>query len=115
MEGKASTVTEESTGLVEMDVAESASPDDRDLVVSRTSRSAMIKSKIVPGSIEWYADKYPGFPPYVHEAFAMKMRGKEAYEEFLAEVQSPGIETSVGVVDPETETVVTQPKIVNWF
>jgi hypothetical protein len=50
----------------------------------------------------------------VNEAFAAKTRGKEAYEEFLASIEAPGIRTEVQR-ELESGEIVTEPRVVNWF
>lgn len=70
----------------------------------------------VPGSVEYYCERYPGFPLYVNEAFSIKARGgDEALKEFYEEVGMPGIETRVDVEDEVTKEIVQKKVVVNWF
>jgi hypothetical protein len=69
----------------------------------------------IPGSEEYYAEKLPGFPPYVHEAFAAKARGEEAFQEFLEGTARPGILSRVGEEDAATGEIATKDVVVNWF
>lgn len=69
----------------------------------------------MPGTEDYYAEKLPGFPPYVHEAFAAKNRGEEAYREFLDGVARPGILSEVEKEDEVTGEIVKRDVVVNWF
>jgi hypothetical protein len=70
----------------------------------------------MPGSVEFYEARYPGFPPYVHELFAAKARGPEAEAEFLENTARPFISTHILETDPvEPDGVVEKKVEVNWF
>lgn len=67
-----------------------------------------------PTSIDYWNERFPGFPSFVHEAFAAKSRGPECYEEFLSQIEKPGIPTAVCKETPDGE-IVEEPHVVNWF
>lgn len=67
-----------------------------------------------PTSTQYWEERFPGFPSFVHEAFAAKSRGPQCYEEFLQDIEKPGIETRICKENEDGE-IVEEPRIVNWF
>lgn len=70
--------------------------------------------KSAPTSLDYWNERFPGFPEWVNEAFAAKARGQEAYEEFANNIEKPAIHTTVQK-EIEPGVVVDVPRVVNWF
>ncbi|MES2464507.1 MAG: hypothetical protein V4671_28430 [Armatimonadota bacterium] len=63
-----------------------------------------------PGSVEFFEEKYPNLPYYMHEFMSIRvLQGEQAAHNFLARNDKPGIITYV-----EKEDGVEVPVLVNW-
>jgi len=67
-----------------------------------------------PHTMEYWQQRFPGFPDFVNEAFAAKAHGEEVYQEFLQSTEKPCIETTL---QEEVEPGIIRDvrRTVNWF
>ena len=69
-----------------------------------------ISKYVVPGSVEFFAEKFPDIPSYCHEYLSIKtQKGDDAAQDFLRTNDKPGIISNV----PQ-EDGTTKPVLVNW-